>query len=109
MLIWSGLGFLVALITFFSLFLTQKVVGEIFSDPQYYSVNGWPKLLGFLVAAGVTYLLSLRFSRNKGRVLIDKVTGKEVVFKRRHTLFFIDIKYWPLILIAVGIVFLFVK
>ena len=37
------------------------------------------------------------------RIVIDKATGKEIVLRRRHALFFIPMFYWGPIFIAGGV------
>ena len=108
MIIWTGLGFLVALVGLGCLFLTETITRVVF-DESYYQVHGWPKLAGFLVAALFVYVIGLLLDRQSVRVLIDKATGQEVVLKKMHSLFFIPVSYWPYIFVALGVVFLFVK
>jgi hypothetical protein len=48
-------------------------------------------------------------SEREGKVVIDRETGKEIVLKAEHSLFFINVKYWSYIIFALGIIFSFVK
>jgi len=89
MIIWSGLGFLVAVIGFASLILTEFVSEKITGDDQFYQEHGWVILVGMLLAAGLTYGLHQLLLLQKGRVVIDKETGQEVVLRSSHSLFFI--------------------
>lgn len=107
MIIWSGLGFLVPIIGLGCLFLAQVATGSLFQDTAYYQNNGWPKLAGLLTAAALTYLLSTLLDRQPGRAVIDKTTGRELVLKPRHSLFFVPLKYWSYVFVALGIVFMF--
>lgn len=109
MIIWSGLGFVVAVITFGCLLLTEFATRAAFHDNTYYQAHGWPKLVGFLAAALIVWPLGRYMNAKKGRVLVDPATGAEVFYKPRHTLFFVPMEYWGPILIVVGIIFLFVK
>jgi hypothetical protein len=88
MIIWSGLGVLVAVITFASLVLTAYATGALFGDASYYQTHGWPKLLAFLIAGAVVWWLGTSLNEKQGRVMIDKETGREVVIKPNHSLFF---------------------
>ena len=108
MIIWSGFGILVALVGFGCLILTEVVTRAAF-DEKYYQAHGWPKLAGFWVAAALVYVLGLWVDRQPGRAMIDKATGQEVLLKKRHALFFIPVRYWPYIFLALGVIFLFVK
>lgn len=108
MIIWHGWGILAALIPYFSILFTEIIVEKIFQDKFYYQNNSWPMYLGLIIGIVLVYLLSLYLSKEKGRVVVDKQTGKELILKNKHTLFFIDIKYWPYILLLLTI-YLFVK
>jgi membrane protein implicated in regulation of membrane protease activity len=107
MIIWSGFGFLVALIGFGCLVLTQFIANALFQNAAYYQTHGWPKLVAFLIAALLVYFLSRVLERQQGRAMIDKATGREVVLKPRHSLFFVPLKYWPYILVGLGVIALF--
>jgi hypothetical protein len=108
MVIWSGLGFLVAAITFLLLLIAEYVTESLFRDESYYQAHGWPKLLAFFLAGAVIWPLGLYLNRKQGKVMIEKETGKEVLIKPNHSFFFIRMEYWGPILFALGIIFLFV-
>jgi hypothetical protein len=107
-LIWSGLGFLVAVITFGCCLASEFLVEAAFHDDRYYQSHGWPKLIAFVVAAAVVGVVGRHLRRRQGRVLIDPQTGSEVIVGREHTFFFIPAEYWPPILLMLGMIFLFV-
>ena len=104
MIIWSGLGFLVAVIGFASLILTEFVSEKITGDDQFYQEHGWVILVGMLLAAGLTYGLHRLLLLQKGRVVIDKETGQEIVLRSSHSLFFIPVKWWPAVFVGLGMV-----
>ncbi len=108
MVIWSGLGFLVAAITFLLLLIAECVTESLFRDESYYQAHGWPKLLAFFLAGAVIWPLGVYLNRKQGKVMIEKETGKEVLIKPNHSFFFIRMEYWGPILFALGIIFLFV-
>ena len=108
MIIWSGLGFLVAVIGFASLILTEFVSEKVTGDDQFYQEHGWVILVGMLLAAGLTYGLH-RLLLQKGRVVIDKETGQEIVLRSSHSLFFIPVKWWPVVFIGLGVVIAIVR
>ena len=109
MIIWKGAGFIVAVVAFLMLLVTELSVEAFFGDDKYYQTHGWPKLVAFFIAGCIVFFIGKYLNRKKGRVLIDKETGKEVALKSAHSLFFIDVEYWSYILFALGVVFLFVK
>ena len=59
-------------------------------------------LKGFLINTGVSsyllWIIGKRLNRNNLRRLIDPETNEEVILKSNHSLFFIKIRYWGLLL-----------
>ncbi len=108
MIIWNGLGFLVAVIVFILLLAAEYVTEWMFADDSYYQAHGWPKLLAFFIATAMIWPLGIYLNRKEGKVLIEKATGKEVLIKPNHSLFFIRMEYWGPILLVLGVIFLFV-
>ena len=112
MIIWSGWGFLVAVIGFGCLMLSELSVEAAMKDDRYYQEHGWPKLVAFLAAAIIVWPLGRLLNRRRqDRELIDPNTGERVVLQSggNHSLFFIPIEYWAAVFAALGLVFLFVK
>lgn len=107
MIIWSRLGFLVAVITFLLLLIAEYVTEALFRDESYYQDHGWPKLLAFFLAGVVIWPLGTYLNRKPRKVMIEKETGKEVSMSD-HSFFFIRMEYWSPILFALGIIFLIV-
>jgi hypothetical protein len=108
MIIWQGAGFIVAVVTFLVLLLTELSVEALTRDDSYYQKHGWPKLAGFIIAGCLVMPIARYLNKKEGKVLIEKETGKEVVIKPKHSLFFINVEYWSYILFVLGVVFLFV-
>jgi hypothetical protein len=103
MIIWSGWGFMVAVLVFALSLATELGVESYFGDDRYYQTHAWPLAAALLVAAAVTWLWGSRLNRGPGRTVIDKQTGREEVIggPGRHRLFFVPMQYWGPIL-AVG-------
>ena len=57
MIIWKGAGFIVAVVAFLMLLLTELSVETLFNDDRYYQRQGWPKLLAFFVAGCIVLLI----------------------------------------------------
>lgn len=108
MMIYSGAGFIVVVIAFVMLFLSELSVEYLFNDDSYYQAHGWPKLLAFFIAGCIVLLVGRYLDKPGAKVYIEKETGKEVVMKKSHSFFFINVKYWGYILFGLGVVFLFV-
>jgi hypothetical protein len=107
-ILWNGLGFLVPVITFGCLLLTEFAIEAAFHDDHYYQAHGWPKLVGFVSAALIVWPLARYLRPKPARALVGPLAQDQVVSQRSHSLFFIPMEYWGPILLLLGIVFLFV-
>ena len=108
MIVWHGRGAIVAAVGFGSLLVSELICRAYFHDDRYYQQHGWPKLAGFLVAAGVVWLLQ----RNRDAEVLE-VANRQIekgpILRRRDSLFFVPVSFWPLILCGLGVVFYFVR
>lgn len=87
MIIWNGWGFIVAIIAFACLLGGQYIIGDTWAD------NRMAQSGAIVVAALVTFIIDrLFFAKSHG-----------------NSLFFISLRFWPLILIALAIAIQFVK
>lgn len=113
MIIWRGGGCFVAIILLVCLFVTQFVINLALHDSRFYTTHGWPKLIAFWVAAGLVWLYSQRsFTPEELNTptptrMEGQPKSKEFM-AAQHSLFFINVKYWPPLLVVLGIVFLFI-
>ena len=94
---WQGLGFLVAVIAF-GCSLVGNLIANAVAGEGYYDHHKWPLGVSLLVSAVMCWYLGDYLRTRPGRVLIDKQTGREVVLRRKHTLFFIPMHWWGAIL-----------
>jgi hypothetical protein len=108
MIIWSGLGFLVFVIAFACSFAMAVFTNALFGD-GYYTAHSWPLAVAMAIAGALTWLLGNALNRRKGKVMIEKETGREVVLQTNHSLFFVRVHYWGPILIALGFASLFFR
>jgi uncharacterized membrane protein YfcA len=109
MIIWKGWGILAVLITVAIVILVDFVTGSIYGDTRYYDNHNWPKGLALLLAAIPVYFVGVYLNSRPGRAMIDKATGREVMLRRSHSLFFIPMEYWGVVLLIAGIVLFFVR
>ena len=95
MIIWSGLGFLPVL--FLILF------GVAFSSASSGPMSDKALAFTFFLAGIASGALGWWLRTRPARILIDKATGREVVLRRRHSLFFVPMIYWGPIFFVMGI------
>jgi hypothetical protein len=89
MIIWSGKGFLVAVIVFLCSLGMEFVTESVTGNSAYYQQSAWPLPLAFLTAAVLTALVAFLWIAELER--------------HQHALFFIPIAWWPLILTALSL------
>lgn len=108
-IIWRGLGFLVAVIVFgLSLaanFLFNAVYGE-----GYYDQHKWPFAASLFCSAVICWFLGNYLRKRSDKVAIDKQTGKEIVVNQsKHTLFFIPMHWWAPVLAGIAVVLVVIE
>lgn len=107
MIIWQGLGFLGALIPVVCYVLMALSVQAI-AGPAYLDQHSWPGAMGTLFGAGLVWFLAARLERPT-RTLIDQRTGETLLLKKRHTLFFVPLRYLTGVLAVVAVGMLILK
>ena len=108
MLIWSGWGILVPILLAGVWFGFQEGVTKYFGDESYFLTETWPRIAAMAVAGILLFALGRRFHRVKGKVMVDKETGKEVNIKPRHTFFFLKMEAWGFLAPALAVASIYV-
>lgn len=103
MVIWSGLGFLVAVITFGSCLLANFVLDAQFGE-GYYSSHVWAVgaalLMGGIISSGIGFLLKGR----SDRFVVDEATGERMVINNSsHSFFFIPMHWAGIVVAVIGV------
>ena len=110
LLIWQRFGFLVPVIGFGSLVLTQLLVDTALGKNRYENDSALYAGIALFVASGLTYLLNLFLSpREQPRKLLDPVTQQTVLVKRTSTFFFVPVVYWSYLFAGLAVLSLVVK
>lgn len=103
-IIWRGLGFLVAVIVFVCS-LVANLIFNASAGEGYYDRHKWPLGVSLLVSGAICWLLGNYLRKRSDRVVIDKQTGKEfAVNQSRHALFFIPMHLWGPILAGCALI-----
>lgn len=90
--VWRGFGFVVPLLAFAALLVSQFAIDGAMGD-GYYTANGWPKFAGCAVAGVLLLLVGLWMNKSTIGTQVASV----------HTFFFIPVQYWSAIFLAFGI------
>ncbi len=99
LVVWRGLGWLVPVVAFAALILSQLAVDAVYGE-GFYTATAWPKQVAFIVAAFAISILGIYLNHMKRQMLIDEETGEVVGKAPSHSLFFIPIEYWAIVVLA---------
>lgn len=102
-IIWNGFGFLVAVITFGCL-LVSNLIANAVAGEGYYEHHQWLMGVSFLAAAAICWFFGSYLRKRPGHVVIDKKTGEEITLRKKHGLFFIPMRWWGVILGVIALV-----
>lgn len=110
MIIWRGLGILVPFATLICTIGVHVAGQAITGYGEEFGANPLLTALSMVLSGLACFVISHIISKVKPpRVYIDPETGERVLFKEKHSLFFIDIKYWGFILPIIGLITIFTK
>lgn len=101
MIVWSGNGFLSILVLGASIFLLGAILPETKID---YGFS-----FAFFIAGAFSWFMGKRWNEAESKVVIEKSTGKELIIRPNHTLFWIKIQYWGIIFVIFGCLFLYTE
>ena len=100
LIVWRGLGYLVAVIVFGSS-LAMNLIFNAAIGERYYDRHKWPCALSFVFSALILWFLGNHLRQRSDRIVVDKESGEEfVVNQSEHSLFFIPVHLWTPILVA---------
>jgi hypothetical protein len=103
MIIWSGWGFLVAVIVFGASLAVELVTEALVGDDRFYQVHAWPLALALALSGVIIWGVGKYLHARGARVVIDKATGQELTIGGQHRFFFIPMHYWGPVLIALSV------
>lgn len=98
MIVWQGFGFLVVLIPIVFL----GVIGATTATHHMtYSIE-----VALILSAITLWFLGKKLNGAPGKVLIDPETNEEVVFKNKHTFFWIPMEWFAIVLAILAVAFI---
>jgi len=98
--IWQGWGFLVFVIPIVLMILIQYIADAIYGA-GYYSSNHICIFYALIISSIIIWFVGSRLNnKEQGRTMIDKATGQEEIFKRKHTAFWIPMQWFSPVLAA---------
>lgn len=122
MIIHRGRGGLIVIITIFCIFIADGLIESLYPNDGFYVQHPWPKLAGCLLAALVVRLLSPRQDPDSPQTASVETfmvppRPSEIApytelkpprrtlsfFRETDSLFFIPVKYWPILICIFGL------
>lgn len=101
MIVWRGWGILVLVLAAVPVALVQLVAGWVMGPDGAARQSDWLAPLGLALSAPLIWWVGRALNRRPARVLVDRETGQEVALRPNHSLFFIRMEYWAVI-VALG-------
>lgn len=108
MIVWQGAGFAGILIPLIFVALGNYGLDKALGD-GYYSSHSWAPMSMLMASALVVWWLGKRLANLPGRELIDPQTQEKVILKEKHTIFWIPLHYFAVVLAVIAILILVVK
>jgi hypothetical protein len=98
-LIWKGRGLWVIPIILLGLYFTEYALELAYADENFYQREDWPKFLAGGVACALLLLFAKLYCSQKERQLVDQETGDLIIEKPKHSLFFIPVRGWAVLIL----------
>lgn len=105
MIIWTGWGFLAALVPFATSLIAELLVEGMSGSDTSYQDSKMPLFIALMLSAVMVYVIEKKV-RVADRVVEDVKTKERLTVTRKNSLFFIDLRYWPYIIAGVTLVWL---
>ena len=99
MVIWQGAGFAGVLFPLIFVFGGQYGLDAVMGE-GYYTSHNWAPASLLALAAVAVWAFGSAVNRRPGRELVDPQTQEKVVLKERHTIFWIPLQYFSLVILA---------
>lgn len=99
MIIWSGKGFLPAVVAVVLTFICIKLFTEAIGDYAF--------VISFYLTGLFSWVFGMKWNIQDERILLDAKTGQKLKLRNSHTLFWIPMQYWGIIFPVVGVIILF--
>ncbi|MCR0982904.1 hypothetical protein [Roseomonas populi] len=102
MIIWRGWGILTVVILALVGGGATLAAGKLLES---YGANvGYGFVLGLVAAATANWIVGNRLNGRPVRELVDAQTGERVVLRTSHSLFFIPMQWWSVLMILAAVV-----
>ncbi|TCV96766.1 hypothetical protein [Biostraticola tofi] len=103
MIIWSGIGFFVAVVICIAYVFFKWLLDFIWYD-GFFAAHLWATGITFILASVLCIFFIYAIKQEKILIFLAKITDSQPMFQphKTHKFFFIPVRYWPLILFLFG-------
>ncbi|MDR2678939.1 MAG: hypothetical protein LBB51_05820 [Zoogloeaceae bacterium] len=109
MIIWQGWGFLALVIPIVMVnladFLLYRILGM--EKAALFGTMDIASALGALLSIVTLWFLGRWLNNRPEKILVDTESGERLVYKPRHSLFWIPLQYWGIIWLTGGLAAMF--
>jgi len=103
MIIWTGHGYLAAVLTFAACLLAQLGLDAQLGE-GFYSSHSWAIGLALVVGGLLSSLVGFFLKARADRQVVDVQTGERLVINRsRHTFFFVPLHWAGVVIAVIGV------
>lgn len=110
MIVWRGKGLLVLLVGFVCSWLIEWLADSVFGIPEgrqhYREAHSWVWLLSMGSSAVACWFVGQQLEAHElktAKVVIDKETGQDIRLVGRNDMFWIPVKWWAVVYLAIGV------
>ncbi len=102
MIVWKGWGFLGLLIPLILSVSVGEAIDSNYGDHTYQN-SEWAMPLVLGLSAVLVSWIGYKLNSKQGRILIDPENNERVELKTIHSMFWIPLQYWGIIIVAISI------
>jgi hypothetical protein len=103
MIVWKGWGFLAFAIPLICALLMQFGIDSYFGD-GFYTKASWSLPLALFLSSAFVFSVGYKVNNKEGKLLIDPETNEKMLLKTTHSLFWIPMQYWSVIIVGLSVV-----
>lgn len=102
MVVWKGWGISALIIPLLCSWLAEMVFNSI-NGVGSYKDSSWGMPLVLSLSSVLVYFIGCKLNNKPGRILIDPENNEKIELKDTHTMFWIPLQYWGVIVFGIGI------
>lgn len=102
MVIWQGFGIVVLVVIGVLAFGAEYLTATLFGASFYTQYEDYVAGGTYLLGAPILWFVGRYLNGGKTQVLVDQATGEEVILRPNHSLFFIKVEYWAIIVFVLA-------